>query len=103
MQRWRARRRIKEKENQAGASPRQARQTERATWNTCRQQRVPMSGETGEDSGRGDREKKGEKKTGDGDWAGELRLKMGQKIRIFGSLEREKQREETQERKHLRH
>ena len=51
-----------------------------------------MSGETGEDSGRGDREKKGEKKTGDGDWAGELRLKMGQKIRIFSLQERERQR-----------
>src|SRR6266508_1607663 len=57
-------------------------------------------GKTGEDFGVWQQREK-ELKTGG--WAGELRLKMGQKIRIFGSLEREKQREETQERKHLRH
>src|SRR5881394_2002236 len=48
--------------NQAGTSPRQARQTERATWNTCRQQRVPTSGETGEDSGAWQQREKEKKK-----------------------------------------
>src|SRR6266542_217933 len=48
LQRWRARKRIKrEGKNQAGTSPRQALQTERATWNTCRQQRFPRAGKTG--------------------------------------------------------
>src|SRR5438105_5400536 len=71
LQRWRARRRIKERENQAGTSPRQARQTERATWNTCSQQRVPTAGKTGEDSGLVDRERK-RKRKGNGSWAGRL-------------------------------
>ena len=55
-------------------------------------------GKTGEDSGAWQQR---EKELRTGDWAGELQLKMSQKIRIFGLLEREKQREETQERKHL--
>src|SRR5436190_14908591 len=73
LQRWRARRRIKEKENQAGTSPRQAWQTGRATWNTCRQQRVPTAGK----NWRGlwawrQREKR--KRKGNGSWAGRFEL-----------------------------
>ncbi len=52
----------REGKNQAGTSPRQALQTERATWNTCRQQRFPRAGKTGEDSGLGDRERKVKRK-----------------------------------------
>ena len=49
--------------NQAGTSPRQARQTERATWNTCRQQRVPTSEEKlARTPGLGNREKREKEK-----------------------------------------
>src|SRR6266508_2566629 len=76
LQRWRARRRIKEKENQAGTSPRQARQTERATWNTCRQQRVPTAGKNWRGL-RGLAAKRKRKRKGNGSWAGRFELGSG--------------------------
>jgi len=41
----------KRKGEPGGDSPRQALQTERATWNTCRLRRIPTGGKTGEAPG----------------------------------------------------
>src|SRR6266540_2532898 len=51
-----------EGKNQVGTSPRRARQTERATWNTCRQQRVPTNGENRQGLRGSTTEKKKERK-----------------------------------------
>ena len=90
LQHWRARRRIKEAEklggdfSKAGAADRES--------NVEHMQTAASSNERG--NWRGLRglaiERKREKELKTGGWAGERQLKMGRKIRIFGSLEREK-------------
>src|SRR5438105_12997079 len=70
LQHWRARRLIKEKGKPGGDSPRQALQTESATWNTCRLRRIPTGGKNWRGSpGLGNGEKKREKEKGNGSWA----------------------------------
>ena len=99
LQRWRARRRIKEKGkpggdfSKAGAADRES---------NVEHMQAAASSNGGEKLARtpglGSKEKKRKRKE-NGGWAGRWQLKMGRKILNFGSLEREKQREKAQERK----
>jgi len=74
----------REGKNQAGTSPRQALQTERATWNTCRQQRFPRAGKTGGEFRAWQRRKGEEKEKENGGG------RLGRKIELgSGGAERE--------------
>ena len=87
LQRWRARKRIKGRGKTGGDSPRQALQTESATWNTCRLRRIPTGGKNWRGSpGLGNGEKKREKKK-------KRKRQLGQRIELgSGGAERADER-----------